>query len=233
MSWRFDADAAFYHGGPTHLEGGRLKRYGKSDQDMGALFFCPDTPLGRQYAAQYAWHHPGGGAVWRVRLALEPATVFDWRVADHRARLQAAVSAQEFAGMAEAIRADALDWTSIDDELFPEIGFHGVILAERPAFALVGRDGQDGFVRSVAVFDPDRVEIIDSLRPEDVAAADGSEPQEAGCTSTGRKASRSGIISARASAPPSETPCRNWLTWSRRAAKPDRPDFCPGYETRS
>jgi hypothetical protein len=85
----YDPAAVWLHGGPMHLEGDALKRYGKSHSDMGALFFCKDVPVGRWYTATYAGTK---GRVWTVKLSPPVDAVFDLTNSSHRARLRAGVS---------------------------------------------------------------------------------------------------------------------------------------------
>lgn len=160
----FDPSATYLHGGPETLAGGKLKRYGRDDSDMGALFFAEDTPEGRAYAAGYAVTKERG-TVWKVRINLTPNEVYDHGNPSHRVRLKRAVGREMWADMTQGASGQ-LDWTAVDDELMAEAGFAGALLQERPP-GFLGTNS----VRSVAVFDASRVEIIGKMTPEELKAA--------------------------------------------------------------
>lgn len=157
----FDPTATYLHGGPEMLVGGKLKRYGRDDSDMGALFFAEDTPEGRAYAAGYAVTKDRG-AVWKVRINLSPNDVYDHSNPSHRVRLTRAVGPEMWADMTQGASGQ-LDWTAVDDELMAEAGFAGALLQERPP-GFMGANA----VRSVAVFDASHVEIIEKMTREEL-----------------------------------------------------------------
>lgn len=165
----FDPGATYLHGGPQEIEGRKLKRYGKSGGDYGALFFCKDTPEGRWYTSTYAGSK---GRVWKVKVNMPVDAMFDITNARHRAKLQAGVSREEYANfIATAGSSGHLDWSLVNDELFEELGFRGMVFQERPKGMETGLPKESGMavlkqpVLSIAVFSGDDVEITGHLSP--------------------------------------------------------------------
>jgi len=155
----FHHDREYLHGGPAQLEGGRLRRYGRSRHDAGALFFAENTREGRLYAARYAFALQVPPAVWRVRIHLTTSQVFDFARGDHRYRLAHVMSPYAWQSIsASAYETGQLDWAYVDEEQMREADFLGALLLERSAGHL-GRRA----VYSVAVFDAANVEIVGRL----------------------------------------------------------------------
>ena len=159
----YDPSATWLHGGPDRLEGGTLKRYMRHGSDMGALFFSPDTPTGRQYAM---WHAAAAWppAIYRVQVDLPADRVFDFGRAGHRARLAKVLSGEEQeAVFAQARRSGQLEWAHLDEDPLREAGFDGALLFERAA-GVVSEDA----VVSLAVFDPRHVRITGRFTREEL-----------------------------------------------------------------
>ena len=126
----YDPSAVWLHGGPMQLEGGALKRYGKSHSDTGALFFCKDGLVGRWYTATYAGTR---GTVWTATLSAAPDTILDITNPKHRDILRKNISHAEYENMVNARGTSGhLDWVSVDDELLEPLGFRGAVFQERP-----------------------------------------------------------------------------------------------------
>lgn len=167
----YDPSAIWLHGGPSVLDGGALKRYGKSHGDMGALFFCKDIPVGRWYTATYAGSQ---GTVWQVRLTAKADAVFDLSNPRHRERLRKGVSPEEYNSFITSSSDGYMDWASVDDEMFEAIGFRGCVFRERPAGMATGLPPQYGMttlpepVLSVGMFHASDVQIIGAVPSEHV-----------------------------------------------------------------
>jgi len=164
----FDPATLYLHGGPAHLEGKALKRYGRHRSDAGALFFCADTPTCRIYAAGYAaW--TGDPAVWKVRIDLSTDLVFDFSRTDHRKRLERVVSAEEWRHLEAHGRAEGqLDWTDVDEDIMAQAGFRGSLLHERST-GYFGPSAEA--LISIAVFDAADVTIVGRLTDAEMDAA--------------------------------------------------------------
>lgn len=164
----YDPTATWLHGGPLTLEGGALKRYGKSHSDMGALFFCKDIPVGRWYAATYA-----KGRVWTVRLSATADTVLDITNPRHRIRLQRGLSRPEYDNILHTRGTSGhMDWSVVDEETLEPLGFRGCVFQERPAGMETGLPPQLGMptlpepVLSVGMFFADDVAITGFVPPD-------------------------------------------------------------------
>ena len=161
---RFDPSKIYLHGGPGNLTRDRLVRYGRHGQDAGALFFTPDTPAGKLYAAAYA-SVAKDPAIWKVHIKLHTNDVFDFGRMSHRYRLGKLLSPQEqLAIWRSAEDTGQIDWPHVDEETMVDAGFGGAILSERSSFA-----GCIMSVYSIAVFDSNNVEIVGRVSDAELA----------------------------------------------------------------
>jgi len=161
----FHPEREYLHGGPALLEGGRLRRYGRSRHDAGALFFSENTHEGQLYAARYAFALPVPSAVWRVRIHLTASQVFDFAKKTHRDRLARTMSPYAWQSISAGAHETAqLDWAYVDEDQMLEAGFRGSLLLERSPGHLGARA-----VYSVAVWDADDVEIVGRLEDATLA----------------------------------------------------------------
>lgn len=168
----YDPAAIWLHGGPAALDGAALKRYGKDHSDMGGLFFCKDNPVGRWYAATYAGAH---GRVWQARLGAPVDSICDLTNRAHRARLQAALSRQEYANILATRGASGhLDWAVVDEDLLEPLGFRGCVFQERPAGMATGLPPESGLatlpepVLSIGLFHAADAHLTGFVPPDQV-----------------------------------------------------------------
>lgn len=168
----FDPQAVYLHGGPAKLDGGALKRYGRSNSDMGALFFIKESPDGWRYALGYAVTKAENSGVYRVRINLETSQVFDFSRSDHRRIAQTNLSPVEYNYWMNAARSGHLDWAILDGEILEEWGFRGAVLFERPQ----GFVGYAEDVLSIGVFDAKDVQIIDFVPKQEALQSWGRTP---------------------------------------------------------
>ena len=167
----YDPDVRYLHGSEQPLKGGKLTRYGKNGRDSGALFFCKDTSVGRWYVRNY------GPLIHSCRIKLAADQVFDFANPTHRQKLQQRLSQQEWQRrewqrLQNLVAANGYPrWRAfertqpfsppgIDEALFGELGFRGIVLCERVAGELESPED----ILSIAVFNADDIEIIDTRR---------------------------------------------------------------------
>lgn len=164
----YDPAAIWLHGGPMTLKGDALKRYGRSGQDAGALFFCKDIPVGRFYTASYAKPFMGEqGRVWKVKLLAPVDTILDTTNPKHIRRLRVALSPDELNFIMES-RGDSgyMDWNVVDEEQLEPLGFRGCVIQERPKGMATGWPPTSGMatlpeaVISVGIFFHEDAQII-------------------------------------------------------------------------
>lgn len=153
----YDPQAIYLHGGPAVLKGGRLQRYMKEGSDMGALFFIRESPVGWHYATAYAIMKSANSGVYRVHLKIPKDKVFDFSDDAHRRFAQSHLTPQEFDYWVTSSRDGFLDWAVMDEDVLIEWGFRGAVLMERQQ----GFAGYGEHALSIAVFDPNDVEIVD------------------------------------------------------------------------
>lgn len=158
LAENYSPSEIYLHGGPEKLEGGNLKRGAKRGSDMGALFFVKESAAGYKYALGYAISRVRGpSGVYRVKINLSSADVFDFTNHNHRAIAGKLLSHREFQSW-ENSKGDSghINWAAINEEIIKKIGFKGTIIHERDS----GKIGSKS-ITSVAVFDPQDVEIIE------------------------------------------------------------------------
>jgi hypothetical protein len=163
----YDSDTCYLHAGKQQLEGGKLTRYGKNGHDARVLFFCKDTTAGRWYVRHY------GHLIHSCKINLSADQVFDFTNPTHRQKLQQRLSQrewyqQEWQRLLSYIatnghprwpafeRTQPFSPPSIDEQLFVELGFRGIVLCERTA----GEQDAPEDILSIAVFNVDDIEII-------------------------------------------------------------------------
>jgi hypothetical protein len=168
----YDPSAIWLHGGPMNLEGGALKRYGKSHQDAGALFFCKDVAVGRWYTATYAGTR---GKIWQASLSAPVNSILDITKAKHRAILQKTIAREEFqAIMASRGTSGHMDWAHVDEEMLEPMGFRGAVFQERPKGMSTGlppiyhMETLPEAVLSVGLFHASDIHLIGAINPEDI-----------------------------------------------------------------
>jgi hypothetical protein len=166
----YDPDARYLHGSKQPLQGRKLTRYGKNGRDAGALFLCKDTRSGRWYVRNY------GNIILSCRINIPAEDIFDFTNPTHRQKLQQQLSQHEWQRQEwhrlqnlvadnGHLRWSALERTErfspagIDEELFKELGFRGIVLSER----VVGELEAPEEILSIGVFDADDVEIIGTV----------------------------------------------------------------------
>jgi hypothetical protein len=157
----YDPDARYLHGSKQKLRGNKLTRGGRDGRDAGALFFCKDTSAGRWYVRKY-----GPISSWRINLQVDQ--VFDFTDPTHQKKLRERLqqrSAQEWGRIQNCVAHNGhLRWTvldmpqflappGIDEELFNELGFRGIVFSER----IPGEMGAPGDILSIGIFNADDV----------------------------------------------------------------------------
>jgi predicted nucleotidyltransferase len=158
----FDPNAVYLHGTRQVLRGRNLTRYGKNHSDMGALFFCKDSLVGRWYSGTY------GDTIWLCRIKTPVDRIFSFSNPRHQKLLQKHLDPQEYQYIAASSRNGHLDWAVVDEDQFTQMGFRGVVFIERAAGMATGLPEQSGLaalpedVLSVGIFDAADVEIIGS-----------------------------------------------------------------------
>ena len=150
----------YVHGGPDPLDGNSLKRYGKRGQDMGALFFSKYNNSGIKYSMGYAIHsNPKSWALYLVKINIPTDQIFDFTNKKHRMMAKSHLSPNQFDSWVRSSGSSGhLDWTSVDDELFEEMGFRAALFHERPANFI-----SDDAIISIGVFNASDVKIIEKI----------------------------------------------------------------------
>jgi hypothetical protein len=167
----YDPSAVWLHGGPIELEGDALKRYGKSGSDMGALFFCKDSFVGRWYTATYA----NKGKIYKVKLSAPVDSILDLKNPKHLKILQDNISQSEYNFIMNSRGSSGnMDWATVDEELLEPLGFRGCVFQERPKGMETGLPPQYKLthlpedVLSVGIFNASDAKIIGVIDPIDI-----------------------------------------------------------------
>lgn len=172
----YNPSATWLHGGPFELQGDALKRYGKSNSDMGALFFCKDSLVGRWYTASYARKmFSEKGKIYQVKLSAPVDTILDLTNPKHCQKLRDNISKEEYNYIMTARGTSGhMDWATVDEELLEPLGFRGCVFQERPKGMETGLPAQYKLQRlpeavlSVGIFDASDAHIINWIDPDNV-----------------------------------------------------------------
>ena len=170
----YDPSAIWLHGGPRELRTGKLTRYGKNNSDYGALFFCKDDVEGRWYTSTYAKKLLGvKGKIWKTKISCPENTIFDLTNPVHKLKLRNSIGKEHYNSILDSKSTSGhLDWSSVDDELFGELGFKGCIFQERPKGMETGWPPSSGFsvlknnLLSIGIFDAADAHIVGEVDME-------------------------------------------------------------------
>lgn len=164
----YEESAVWLHGGPMELDGGTLKR--KSANDMGALFFCKNTVVGRWYTATYAGDE---GKIWMATVKSPVDLILDLTNPQHKENLKSSLTREEFRMvMRSRGKSGHLDWTFA--KFLQPLGFRGAVFEERskgmltelpPEFNLTNLPEA---VLSIGIFHDYDVDVIGSILPESI-----------------------------------------------------------------
>lgn len=121
----YEESVVWLHGGPMELAGGVLKR--RSANDMGALFFCRDTVVGRWYTATYAGDD---GRIWLATVDTPVDLILDLTNPQHKESLKRSLTRDEYRMVMRSRGASGhLDWTFA--KFLQQFGFRGAVFEER------------------------------------------------------------------------------------------------------